>query len=371
MRIGILGGGQLGRMLALAGYPLGLRFRFLDPAPDAPAGQVGELVVGAYDDPEVLQAFAAGVDLVTYEFENVPAAAVEWLTERVPAYPPPRALETAQDRLSEKRLFEACGIPVPAYAPVGSEDELERALESIGLPALLKTRRLGYDGKGQVRIEDRAMAAAAWLQLGGVPCLLEQLVPFNGEVSVLAARGRDGSTIVYPLVENEHREGILFCSRAPARLDNCRLQEMAEAYARGVLYELDYTGVLVIEFFVVDDQLLANEMAPRVHNSGHWTIEGTETSQFEQHLRAILGLPLGEVSLRGYAGMVNLLGSVPPLETLLRVPGAHVHVYGKAPRPRRKLGHVTVLAANAEEREERLARLLEVIEHAGEPLPRA
>lgn len=371
MRIGILGGGQLGRMLALAGYPLGLRFRFLDPAPDAPAGQVGELVVGAYDDPDALSSFVEGVDLVTYEFENVPAGAVEWLTSRVPAYPPPRALETAQDRLYEKRLFESCGIPVPAYAPVSSEDELGRALASIGLPALLKTRRLGYDGKGQVRIEDRATAAAAWRQLDGVPCLLEQLVPFDREGSVLAARGRDGSTTVYPLVENEHREGILFCSRVPARLGKCRLQEMAEVYARRVLDELEYTGVLAIEFFVVGGELLANEMAPRVHNSGHWTIEGAGTSQFEQHLRAILGLPLGEVSLRGYAGMVNLLGSVPPLEMLLRIPGAHVHVYGKAPRPRRKLGHVTVLAADAGERERRLAQLLGVIEHAGEPAQRA
>uniref|UniRef100_A0A831TFZ4 N5-carboxyaminoimidazole ribonucleotide synthase n=1 Tax=Thermorudis peleae TaxID=1382356 RepID=A0A831TFZ4_9BACT len=371
MRIGILGGGQLGRMLALAGYPLGLHFRFLDPAPDAPAGQVGELVVGAYDDPEALGSLVESVDLVTYEFENVPAGAVEWLTGRVPAYPPPRALETAQDRLSEKRLFEACGIPVPAYAPVSSEDELEHALASIGLPALLKTRRLGYDGKGQARIMDGSMASAAWRQLGGVPCLLERLVPFDREVSVLAARSRDGSTTVYPIVENEHREGILFCSRAPARNERRHLQEMAEAYARRVLDALDYVGMLAIEFFVVDDQLLANEMAPRVHNSGHWTIEGAETSQFEQHLRAILGLPLGEVNLRGYTGMVNLLGSLPPLEALLRVPGAHVHIYGKAPRPRRKLGHVTVLAASAEERERRLAQLFEVIERAGEPAPRA
>lgn len=362
MLIGILGGGQLGRMLALAGYPLGLRFRFLDPARDAPAGHVGELVVGAYDDPEALETFVDGVDLVTYEFENVPARAVHWLSGRVPAYPPAIALETAQDRLHEKRLFQAYGIPVPAYAAVSDEGELARAVQEVGTPALLKTRRLGYDGKGQLRIDDPAMAQAAWQQLGGVPCVLERVVPFEREVSVLAARSRDGETAIYPLVENEHREGILFCSRAPACQDDGLLQRQAEDYARRVLDALDYAGILAIEFFVLDGELYANEMAPRVHNSGHWTIEGAETSQFEQHLRAVLGFPLGDVTPRGYAAMVNLLGSVPPLDMLLRVPGAHLHVYGKAPRPGRKLGHVTVRAATAEERDRRLARVLAVVD---------
>lgn len=364
MRIGVLGGGQLGRMLALAGYPLGLRFRFLDPAPDAPAGHVADLVVGQYDDPTALGLFLEGIDLVTYEFENVPASAVEWLTSRVPAYPPARALEVAQDRLYEKRLFEACGIPVPPYAPVGNEEELEQALVSIDVPALLKTRRLGYDGKGQALVTDRATAATAWHQLGRVPCLIERRVAFDCEVSVVAARGRDGSTAVYPLVENEHREGILFCSRAPARIISAGLERMAATYARRLLDALGYTGVLTIEFFVVGDTLLANEMAPRVHNSGHWTIEGAETSQFEQHLRAILGWPLGDTGLRAYAGMVNLLGTLPPLDALLRIPGVHVHVYGKTPRPRRKLGHVTVLASETTERERLLAQVIGVIEQA-------
>jgi 5-(carboxyamino)imidazole ribonucleotide synthase len=369
VKIGVLGGGQLGRMLALAGYPLGLCFRFLDPAPDAPAGHVGELVVGAYDDPAAVRAFLQGIDLVTYEFENVPAATVEWLTGSVPAYPPPRALEVAQDRLYEKQLFEACGIPVPPYAAVGNEEELEQALVTVGVPALLKTRRLGYDGKGQAPVTDRATAVTAWRQLGGVPCLLERRVAFDCEVSVLAARSRDRSTVVYPLVENEHRDGILFCSRAPARTASADLERTASGYARQLLDELGYTGILAVEFFVVGDTLLANEMAPRVHNSGHWTIEGAETSQFEQHLRAILGWPLGDTSLRAYAGMVNLLGAVPPLDALLAIPGAHVHVYGKAPRPRRKLGHVTVLASGATEREGRLAKAIEVIKQASTPRP--
>ncbi len=360
-RIGILGGGQLGRMLALAGYPLGLHFRGLDPARDAPLGQVAECLVGAYDDIEQLERFALGLDLVTYEFENVPATTANFLASRLPVYPPPMALARAQDRLEEKRLFQECGIPVPRYATVTGPEDFHAALNRVPLPALLKTRRLGYDGRGQVRIEREADLLAAWERLGCVPCLLEEVVPFDYEVSLLAARSSRGEYAFYPLVENQHTEGILALSRVPAPRATTQLDEDARRYVRSILEALDYVGVLAVEFFVVGTTLLANEMAPRVHNSGHWSIEGAETSQFEQHLRAILGWPLGATTVRGHAAMINLLGMIPPIETLLAIPNAHVHLYGKEPRPRRKLGHVTVRAETAEERDELVRQVLGVV----------
>ncbi len=358
MLIGILGGGQLGRMLALAGYPLGLRFRGLDPAPDAPLGHVADMVTAAFDDRAALARFVQDLDLVTYEFENVPGTAAEFLAEFLPVLPPPEALIHAQDRLFEKQLFEACGIPVPRYAPISAPEDFPPAVERVGLPALLKTRRLGYDGRGQLRVEHSDELPEAWARLGRVPCILEELVPFEYEVSLLGARSRSGQLAFYPLVENWHTEGILAISRAPAPRTSAALQARAEAYVRALLERLGYVGVLAVEFFVVGERVLANEMAPRVHNSGHWTIEGAETSQFEQHLRAILDWPLGSTQPRGYAAMVNLIGAVPPIEALLAVPNAHVHLYGKAPRPRRKLGHVTVRADTPEERDERLRRVL-------------
>jgi len=364
LRIGILGGGQLGRMLALAGYPLGLRFRGLDPAPDAPLGQLAELIVAAYDDRAALERFVAGLDLVTYEFENVPGAAAAFLAERVFVAPPPEALIHAQDRLYEKQLFQACGIPVPRYAPVAGPEDFAPALAQVPLPALLKTRRLGYDGRGQLSVQRAEDLGPAWEKLGRVPCLLEERVPFDYEVSLLAARSRSGELAFYPLVENQHTEGILALSRAPAPRAPAQLQAQAEEYVRALLERLAYVGVLAVEFFVVGEQLLANEMAPRVHNSGHWTIEGAETSQFEQHLRAILGWPLGSTRPRGHAAMINLLGTVPPVESLLAIPNAHVHLYGKAPRPRRKLGHVTVRAETPEERDALVRHVLAIV-----PLP--
>jgi 5-(carboxyamino)imidazole ribonucleotide synthase len=317
--VAVIGGGQLGRMLALAGIPLGLRFRFLDPAPDAPAGAVGELIVGAYDDTAALDRLADGADVVTYEFENVPVAAAR----RVGALPAAAALEAAQDRLVEKRLFRRLGIPT---APL--DDEVTQ------FPALLKTRRLGYDGKGQRLVETRPVPAPGHV--------LEGLVPFDRELSLLAVRGRDGDTRFYPLAENVHEDGILRSSRVPAA---GAPQALAEDYATRLLDELGYVGVLALELFEVAGELLANELAPRVHNTGHWTIEGAETSQFENHLRAILGFPLGPTAARGPAAMQNLIGSVPSLHELLRIPGAHVHLYGKEQRPGRKLGHVTMLDA--------------------------
>ena len=338
MIVSVIGGGQLGRMLALAGIPLGLSFRFLDPSPTAPAGEVGELLVGAYDDEELLDRLAAGADVVTYEFENVPVDAAR----RVGAVPDARALEASQDRLVEKQLFRRLGIPT---API--DDEV------TSFPALLKTRRLGYDGKGQRLVETRPGPGP-----GHVPGehVLEGLVPFDRELSLLAVRGRSGETAFYPLVENVHAEGILRSSRMPA---GGAPQSEAEDYAARLLDELDYVGVLALELFDIGGELLANEFAPRVHNTGHWTIEGAETSQFENHLRAVLGLPLGSTAARGDVVMLNLIGSVPKPAAVLELGGAHLHLYGKEERPGRKLGHVTLIdptAARVQALEELLAR---------------
>jgi 5-(carboxyamino)imidazole ribonucleotide synthase len=353
MRIGILGGGQLGRMLALAGVPLDLSFRVLDPSRTACASAVAEHLVGEYEDYAALADFVAGLDAITYEFENVPVETARWLSLRVPVYPPPEALEVAHDRYAEKLFFTRIGIPVPPYRAVTTRPEFDEAIYEVGLPAVLKTRRFGYDGKGQTVLRTKADIEPAWTLLGGRPLILEQFVRFEREVSLLGVRGRGGQPRCYPLVENHHRDGILHHSLAPAP-NRGALQELAEKYVGAALTTLEYVGVLAIEFFVVDDALFANEMAPRVHNSGHWTIEGAVTSQFENHLRAILALPLGDTAARGCSGMVNLIGHLPPREAVLAIPAANLHLYGKAPRPGRKLGHVTFLADN----HERLAQIL-------------
>ncbi len=317
MLVGVIGGGQLGRMLALAGMPLGLSFRFLDPAPDAPAKEVGELLVGAYDDSELLDRLADGAAVVTYEFENVPVESAR----RAGTIPGHAALEVAQDRLVEKQLFRQLGIPTARI------DE-----EVKSFPALLKTRRLGYDGKGQRLVETRPGP--------GPGHVLEELVPFDRELSLLAVRAQNGSTRFYPLIENVHTDGILRTSRVPAA---DAPQARAEEYATRLLDALGYVGVLALELFEVGGELLANELAPRVHNTGHWTIEGAETSQFENHLRAILDFPLGLTDLRAECAMVNLIGAVPAPQEILAIPGARLHLYGKEQRPGRKLGHVTLL----------------------------
>jgi 5-(carboxyamino)imidazole ribonucleotide synthase len=341
--IGVLGAGQLGRMLALAGYPLGLRFAFFDESADAPAGHLGDLTVGRWDDVAALDAFAERVDVVTYEFENVPVAVAERLSARAPVFPPPRALDVAQDRLKEKSLFRNLAIGTAPFATVDSREELEAAVAEIGFPAVLKTRTQGYDGKGQRvlrRADDLASALAA---LGSRSLLLEGFVPFDRELSILAARSRTGETAYWPLIENVHRDGILRLSTAPAPDVPQELADQAVAIAENVLEALDYVGVLAIELFQHEGRLLANEMAPRVHNSGHWTIEGAKTSQFENHLRAVLGLPLGPTAVSGVSAMVNLIGQVPDEAAILGIPGAHLHLYGKAARPGRKLGHVTLV----------------------------
>jgi 5-(carboxyamino)imidazole ribonucleotide synthase len=346
--IGILGGGQLGYMLALAGYPLGLRFRFLDPSPEAPVGRIAPRVTGDYSDRATLEKFAHGLEVVTYEFENVPVDAVHFLAKRVPVYPAPAALEAAQDRLREKQLFEKLGILTTEYASVPAASEIDAGLKKLGLPAVLKTRRMGYDGKGQWILKTAQDVEAAKQGLPRLPFIVERFIPFTRELSILAVRGRGGEIAFYPLVENHHRSGILRLSIAPAPAVSPEIQKAAENAARKILESLNYVGVLAIEFFERYGELLANEMAPRVHNSGHWTIEGAVTSQFENHLRAVIGWPLGAPTAIGASAMINLIGELPEAEQVLSLPSAHLHLYGKEPRDGRKLGHVTLRAPSAE-----------------------
>jgi 5-(carboxyamino)imidazole ribonucleotide synthase len=368
VNVGILGGGQLGYMLALAGYPLGLQFRFLDPSPEAPVGRIALRVNADFTNTEALDRFVNGLDRVTYEFENVPVESVKALARRVPVFPPPMALEVAQDRLREKNLFRKLGIATADFLPVRDAEDLNTALKKLGMPAILKTCRMGYDGKGQwmlrsaqdvarVQSEIPAHAAGSGASAGEAPYVLERFVPFSRELSILSVRSERGEIIFYPLVENHHREGILRLSLAPAPLLDPKTQVAAEDAARRVLEALEYVGVLAIELFELDGQLLANEMAPRVHNSGHWSIEGAVTSQFENHLRAVCGFPLGATTPLGHSAMLNLIGEVPDPADVLSIADAHLHLYGKTPRPGRKLGHVTVHATSSEELAERLAAL--------------
>jgi 5-(carboxyamino)imidazole ribonucleotide synthase len=359
MNLGILGGGQLGRMIALAGYPLGVRSTVLDPSWDPCAAQVCGHVRGEFDDYRALYELAKQSDVVTYEFENVPMETAMWLAERVPVYPPPRALEVSQDRFDEKNFLQSLGIPTPPFANIESREQFDSAIQTIGLPAVLKTRRFGYDGKGQMVLRTPAEVEEAWTQLGGRPLILEGFVPFDREVSLICARGRDGSTAFYPLVENEHREGMLYRSLAPALNTGEELTERAIDYASRILEELQYVGVLAIEWFQDGTRLLVNEMAPRVHNSGHWTTEGSATSQFENHVRAVCGWPLGSTECVGHSAMFNLIGVQPDWNAVLQQPRAHLHWYGKEPKPRRKVGHVTLTAETSEARDALVERYLE------------
>lgn len=342
-KIGILGAGQLGRMLALAGYPLGHRFRFLDPDSDAPAGLLGDHTALNYADTSVLEQFANGMDVITYEFENVPVDAARHLEKFVPVYPPPIALEKAQDRFVEKSFFRELGIPTPKFTTDLSKPE------EIGFPAVLKTRRMGYDGKGQMVIHSQGDLENETSD----EMILEAFVSFDREVSIIAVRNRSGEMKFYPLVENHHREGILRLSLVKNDIPE-DLQKQAEDYAAKVISALNYVGVLTIEFFEKDGQLLANEMAPRVHNSGHWTIEGAVTSQFENHIRAVCDAPLGSTSLLGVCAMVNIIGTLPDKTSILKMEGAHLHLYDKAPRPNRKIGHITLVEKDVETLQKKL-----------------
>ena len=349
MRLGILGGGQLGRMIALAARPLGVSCTVYDPGFDPCAASVARHLRGEYEgDYAALYELARSSDAVTYEFESVPVETARWLAARVPVYPPPRALEVSQDRVAEKTFLNSLGVPTAAFRAVETRSDFDAALTELGPPAVLKTRRFGYDGKGQAVIRTAADAEAAWARLGGRPLILEELVPFDRELSVLAVRGRNGDVVTYPLCENTHVDGILHRTVAPADRLGEELTERAADFAARVLAELDYVGVLAIEWFQDGPRLIVNEMAPRVHNSGHWTQDGAVTSQFENHARAVLGLPLGSAAATGFAVMTNLVGTCPPLAELLGDPTARVHLYEKPERPGRKLGHVTRVSATRE-----------------------
>lgn len=339
MKVGILGGGQLARMIALAGYPLGLNFVILDPDPNAGASDLSEHLLGAYDDPALLALLAEKADVVTYEFENVPAHVAAFLSSHTTVYPPANALAVAQDRLHEKNFFNELGIETAPFAAIDSLADLQQAMTSIGYPAILKSRRFGYDGKGQVVIKSVDELAAAWEAMQGAASIIEGFVPFRREVSIIAARRPSGDIVFYPLSENQHSGGIL---RIATACQNDPQQQKAEDYVRLLLEKLGYVGVIALELFDVDGHLLANEFAPRVHNSGHWTIEGSETSQFENHLRAIADLPLGSTKTHGHAAMVNFIGGLPDSEQVLAIENAHLHLYDKSPRKGRKVAHATL-----------------------------
>ena len=357
-RIGILGGGQLARMMGLAGIPLGFRFVVLDPGADACAGVAGELLQAGFDDEDAARRLAAAVDVATFDFENVPDSTAQALEEVCPLYPASNALGACQDRLVEKTLLEGLGIAVAGYHPVSSRVDLLEGLEKLGYPAVLKTRRLGYDGKGQVVLRDPEDLERAWQALGDAELILEAFVPFEAECSLVGVRGHDGATRFWPLTQNVHDRGILALSRPGVFGD--ALQAGAEAKMLSLMEHFDYRGVLTIEFFVRDGELLANEIAPRVHNSGHWTIDGSCCSQFENHVRAVAGMPLGRTDLVRPSLMFNWIGEMPDRDAAMAVPGLHWHDYGKAPRPGRKIGHATLTADSQEALMERAAQVAEI-----------
>ena len=363
MRIGIIGAGQLGQMLGFAGRGLGMQCQFIDPSPRPPAAVCGPVLQAEFDDREALTALAKTCDVLTYEFENVPVAALQYIAAKVPVYPPPAALRHAQDRLLEKQLFERLHIPLPAYRRVDSLADLAAAVTALGLPVVLKTRRFGYDGKGQCVIRAATELQAAWRECGGGELIAEQWVEFDSEVSAIGVRNVAGDIVHYPLTMNEHLGGILQVSRAP--LENSALTRTAQEYVALLLQELQYVGVLALEMFVVGERLLANEFAPRVHNSGHWTIEGAAPSQFAAHLLAISEQNLQTPQLQGHAGMLNLIGSIPA--ALRTQSGCTLHDYGKQARAGRKLGHVTVLGDSGADRDQRLAVLQRIVTGSSAP----
>ena len=354
MRIGIIGAGQLGQMLGFAARELNVEVRFVDPSEDPPAAACGKVIQSDFDNPVALIALADTCDIVTYEFENVPVAALQHLDGIVAVYPPAAALRQSQDRLDEKKLFDELEIPLPGYRAVTTRDDMQVAADELGLPMVLKTRRLGYDGKGQFVARTEDDLDDAWEALGGQALIAEQWVSFDYEVSCIGVRSVGGEVAIYPLSQNVHVDGILRTSRSPVA--GPELATKATTYMRRLLDHLDYVGVLALELFVTGGNLLANEFAPRVHNSGHWTIEGSETSQFENHLRAIMNLPLGSTASKGHAGMINLIGEISASTRAQDV--GELHDYGKTPREGRKLGHITVVADSAEQRD----ALVEIID---------
>lgn len=346
-------------MLALAGLPLGYRFSFIDPAADACAAALGQLKQASYEDPEALRQFTAEVDVATFDFENVSGRAARRVAAVKPFYPPVEALEICQDRLTERQLLNELGIDAPGFRPVSSRPELMAACEQWGFPCVLKTRRMGYDGKGQAILRQAEDLERAWQRLGQNDLILEPFVPFVAECSMLAVRGLCADIRFWPLTRNLHLDGVLLISQ-PGVLDQ-GLQHQAQQLAARLLEHLDYVGVMAIEFFIHGGRLLVNEIAPRVHNSGHWTIDAAVTSQFENHIRAITGLPLGDTSPTACSLMFNWLGNLPKRQTVLAVPGVHWHDYGKSPRPGRKLGHATLTAADPETLLQRARQLVDLL----------
>jgi len=359
MKVGILGGGQLARMIALSGIPLGQNFIVLDPATDAGAVRLSEHLHGDYDDPKLLQQLAEKADVVTYEFENVPAQVADYLTDHTRVFPPAQALSVAQDRLTEKNFFHQLEIKTAPFAPVDSLQDLEKGVAKVGFPAILKSRRMGYDGKGQVVLQSEQDLADAWQSMQNAPSIVEGFVPFQREVSIIAVRNQHGEIKFYPLSENSHKGGIL---RVAQCCHDDAEQKQAEEYVSRLLEALNYVGIIALELFDVGGELLANEFAPRVHNSGHWTIEGAETSQFENHLRAILDLPLGSTAARGFSAMVNFIGDMPPEDKILAIDHAHLHLYDKSPRKGRKIAHATIRCDEQIQFEQSLQQLTELAE---------
>jgi len=362
MKLGIVGGGQLARMLAIAGAPLGCSFRFLDPSPDACAFELGESICASFGDVQALAQLAADTQVVTFEFENISAQALAQLADQATVFPQPSALAAKVDRLHEKQLFQRLEIPTAEFHAVDSLADLEQLGEILGFPFVLKTRSQGYDGKGQAILRAASECETVWEELGGRPLLAEAFVPFQRELSILAVCGAS-ERAYYPIAENVHRSGILFST--VARQDDLMFESAVE-HVDKLLNELNYRGVLALELFQVGDRLLANEFAPRVHNSGHWTIEGAETSQFENHLRAVLGLPLGSTDMLGPVTMLNCVGHLPAAAEVLATEDAHFHAYGKRVRPGRKVGHVTVRATSEVELQSRVRQIEEVMQHSRE-----
>lgn len=356
--IGVLGGGQLGRMMGIAGIPLGLRFVFLDPGAEACAGEVGELVQADFDDANAACRLAERVDVATFDFENVPDSTALAFEHVCPLYPASNALGAAQDRLAEKNLMTELGIAVGGFHPVSSRMDLLEGVERLGFPAVLKTRRLGYDGKGQFVLRDQEDLERAWQQLGEAELILEAFVPFEAECSLIGVRGSDGDTRFWPLTRNVHNRGILALS-LPGVFDES-LQAAAEQKMLRLMDHFDYRGVLTIEFFLHGGELLVNEIAPRVHNSGHWSIDGAICSQFENHVRAVSGMPLGDTHMTGHSMMFNWIGEMPDAASVMQVPGVHWHDYGKAPRPGRKIGHATLTADSAEQLNSRANEIAQI-----------
>jgi 5-(carboxyamino)imidazole ribonucleotide synthase len=342
-------------MMALAGIPMGFSFLFLDPASDACAAELGELLIAEFDDMKAVANLSRQVDMATFDFENVPEAAAAVVADAVVFEPGTNALGLCQDRLSEKSLLKDAGIPVAAHHSVDSRTDLLEGVDLLGLPTVLKTRRMGYDGKGQYVLRVPEDLERAWQRLGGQALILEEFVAFEAECSQITVRTRDGEIRHWPVTQNVHENGILLASRPGAA--GSALQGQAQRYLHQLVSHLDYVGVITVEFFIRNGELLANEIAPRVHNSGHWTIDGAETSQFENHLRAVAGLPLGDTGMSRHSLMLNWIGEMPGRDEMLGIPGMHWHDYRKKPRQGRKIGHATMTAGSAAELKERAAML--------------